>query len=349
MKNYRNAMIAGALGFAACLPGREAQWPPPAPCPAADVVSTRSAVPTDVLIISGGTSCHESQKDLRAPLASATSAVTKRLVDIGFAGVHRINEPSAAELLEKLREPRRQPLLLVLTAHGLLHRSPSSPVPREPGSISTVSECPEIGAPCVSALCIERKLVDVDALVAAIAPERPFALLVVDACSSAHVDVRRARTRVSVLSAATTEQAMGVNGSGFLTEALARFDPGAADRDCDGAVTDVEWFDWLRNEVPRTRRLGVAPIDPKLRRQDDAAEIVLRAVHTAPASCGGSNVTDFGGPRMEDRWLAPRHRLYRGCVALDELDEALPGERRARIPMACADDIGQCFRFEESS
>jgi hypothetical protein len=196
--------------------------------------------------------------------------------------------------------------------------------------------------------------VDIDALVAAVAPARPFAVWIADACSSAHVDVRRATTATAVISASPIRLSTNATGRTYIADTLSRLTLVAADTDCDGALTDLELFGWLDEELPR--RTGTSP-QPKLRRQARAAEFVLLRAEPS-AKCerieagehAEANEQRAGAVREIFHRRHPRHVRMTGCVSRGSEgvlwdDHRVPHDRL--IPMACTAGVGQCFRLRE--
>jgi hypothetical protein len=134
-----------------------------------------------------------------------------------------------------------------------------------------------------SELCFEDDRAAVDDLIALIPSTVPYAVVALNACYSANVDVRHSAVPIAVLSASPTfvvtesKTALGP----WLIDALS----GAADVNRDGLVDDRELLDrvWSESERKRDNEPRVAgSLSPKLRRQAWTAIPVLRTGRVAP-------------------------------------------------------------------
>lgn len=346
--NRRSGLLALACVVLACGKTGPARWPDPAACPAErgrSEVAPRSWQSAEVLLIAAGRPCSD-EDDLHEGIRRDMATVESHLRALGFDTITRLDDPDAATLLKWLARPITRPLLVLHAGHGFVHKSPAAPAPRSPSGVQVTPICSEMGPGCTSTLCVSKQFLDVDALVASVATSRQFAVLIVDACSSAHVDVRRATTAVSVLSATPISLTTNVSGRTFIAETLSKLQLTEADTDCDGSLTDVELYHWLDRELPRST--GTSP-QPKLRRQTDTPWFTLLRSEGRSQCATTSHSRDVGEEPVVFNRRPPRHVRMTGCVR-PRGEGKVPWDDRVEplarlVPMPCTAGVGQCFRL----
>ncbi len=163
---------------------------------------------------------------------------------------------SGADALELFAEPTSRPLVALYSGHGKC--SAYEPGHRNRCALSARSE-----------LCFEDEDLAVDELLARIPAQVEYAALVLNACFSANVDVRRSAAPASVLSASpsfvTANDGRTVLGP-WLEGALR----GSGDANADGQVDDRELLEYLWQQAEGGRRSEPrleGSLMPKLRRQ----------------------------------------------------------------------------------
>jgi len=250
--------------FAAACSGAQARTPAP--------VETYGLHPHVVLFTSSA-ACPGGSSDIARHVGQKAVETEQALTSIDPEMVH-LNDPTADDIEREIALPGGQPLFVVYLGHG----------------------CQSVdGANCdnergPSGLCLRtdtasgsRSWLGVERLLDRVSNNRPWVVLVVDACSSADIDVQHAKVPSSVISASPWDVSAG-SFSSLLGQALRA----PVDRNCDGWFSDQELLEMLvdANEASVSRALvdEYAP-DPKLRRQA-WAELPLWRV--AMAGCNPS-------------------------------------------------------------
>lgn len=185
-----------------------------------------------------------------------------------------------------------------------------------------------------SFLCLaNRELLPVADVLASIAPETPFATVMLNACSSAFVDPRR--PNLVVISASPDEVGTTFDGS-VLGSRLLRALRGRYDRDGDGVFTSAELFAALRGAAVNNH-----PVQTKLRAQSlgplplfgvpraDSMPAVWPGEEQQPSPAEPAIAHDG---RDACRYTRPVRATDRAWL-----------EARGLAACPCADDSGQCF------
>jgi hypothetical protein len=242
------------------------------------------------LTVGAWATCAPGSHDVRR-VVEADVAEMRR---VAGAGQDSLANPTETELKRRLAElagrgALRQGLVVVYSGHGVAtHPTALDPPPDAPASppgppprdgTSHLCLTPTQSLPS-GWLKVEILLEWLDAL----RPALPWAVLVLNACESAFVDVSRTALPVSVISASpypvTVHFGQGNAAASELvratTEAIAQ--PAAHDRNRDGVLDDSELLAAIRSLVAGWRPLLGSPGRPwaKLRRQAPAALPVRR-------------------------------------------------------------------------
>jgi hypothetical protein len=209
-----------------------------------------------VRLVSSGYDCRHQATIARAALAAEGQAVATALAAQGTHVTTRLVDPTSDELLKGVAVEAHGPLLWMYSGHGdLVH----------PGTRTLLAD-EEKQSPtrlADSVLCLADGPLPIERVVLALPPSAPFALMIVNACFSADVDIRSARTEMALVSL-STQMAKTDPASSPLGQAMRQASLANLDRDCDGWLSDGELFAYLQDQAP-ARGYG-API-LKLRRQ----------------------------------------------------------------------------------
>ena len=187
---------------------------------------------------------HDGELDetLKASIDSELPAILAALRKTTGAEPLLLPGAKASDLKATVETKAPVPVVLTFIGHGILRSE------KEGGG---------------SRLCMDDGPLDVDAALAFLNPHTPHAVLILDACSSANVDVRASPVPVSVVSASSDSVKAWRSGwtafGEFLAQALEH-----ADRNHDGVTTDRELLRALAelSGTPVSGRLR-----PSLRRQ----------------------------------------------------------------------------------
>lgn len=292
-----------------------------------------------VLIVAAGQPCLSTQPDIQPMVAQNARQAAKHLKHLGFPEPRVLHEATIERVRSELGADQSGPLTVLYMGHGALTLEGD-----EPRADRALSQCPEHGPRCVSHVCLADGSLAVDELARAVPKATPFAFLVIDACTSAHVDPRGAQTNVSVMSASPVQIDMSVRAQTLLTEGLLRLSREALDLDCDGAVSDLEWFRAWSNA---TSQGTYALAQPKLRRQAAGPQTMMTVAHERCMPRSRPGVVDADARAAEE--FAPAQFRVLGPLGVGE-DLVVDGTRHAAghlVPMACEHAIGQCFRLDE--
>jgi len=292
--------------------------------------------PPSFQVIATGSAC-PGLSDIGGAVAHGVRQAAARLKALGFVEERPLQEPALEQLLAEVGRRRDAPIVFLYSGHGLLTHGDGG---------LRVDACPSTGPRCYSEACLGEgdENVRFDDLVAAVHPDTPLALFLLDACTSADVDVRTARTNVSVMS--TSPFLLNVDTSPeqgtVLSRALARLDSTSVDPNCDGEVTDLELFGTLSGRIEQGR-LGQAV--PKLRRQVREPVPLLRR---RPAPDCVALPHPMEGPASERIEGDPVVLRLSVAAAADGIDvDGKHYPREVLIPTACRKPTGQCFRLPE--
>lgn len=324
------SVLAAAFGATACAHKTTPALPSAAP-----------PVESVVIFASGAPCTNES--GIEADALSAASVMKSAFERLGFASVEVVPHAEHARILAEVARPSERPRIFAFAGHAALAKG--SFVDADPQRSALTAACVESGEPCSSVLCFEDGVVALDRLISAPPAANPFSLFIVDACTSAHVDVRAARGNVAVISASPVAVALPLGGGTLLSDGFTRLPP-SVDLDCDGAVEDWELFVALTSTVEQS---GYRAALPKLRRQvrgrvpflasppaSGSCRMNAVAVREAPSDRIEEYTDDTGRSLVRTEGLVLRESvLPLGGVAVGSSElVALPCER----------DEGQCFR-----
>jgi hypothetical protein len=292
-----------------------------------------------LLVITAGTGhgCPGSL-DIKDKVLDGTEHASGHLERMGFRVLDPLEEPNREELLQEVSRPYDAPVLFLYSGHAVLTTAD--------GRVATAEECVSADPPCRSAACLPGgSPLAFAEIVAMAAPSTPLAVFLLDACSSADVDVRRARTNAAVISASplpVKASAVPVAAT-LLTQGIQRLDVAGMDLDCDGAIDDEELFRVLSS---RLEQGGFHEAIPKLRRQVWTPTPLLAAptsgkcVAQPQAESAEVDVEILDGGDADLRALAP---VSREGVLVDGVHHPAS----ALVPVVCSQPIGQCFRIRE--
>ena len=115
------------------------------------------------------------------------------------------------------------------------------------------------------------------------------------------------------------------------------------DGDCDGSVTDIEFFRALDLELPEGGERGAFLANPKLRRQVPGP-LPLFAL-PAQKGCLPHDVPNYRGVERLDARVYVTHEALRPGEPLLWDGRAIPASSLQLVP--CENDVGQCFREYE--
>lgn len=302
--------------------------------PARSLSLSNTGTSTPAIIFSAGKPCQD-EPDIQAQARSSAMALGAGLRQLGFSPVTVVTNPSRTEILDAVHSLGPRPGLVAYSGHGAVLDAAGHVQER----------CAERGGPCHSALCLaDNDKLTLDEVVAEVAATTELAVLLIDACSSAHVDLRLARAPLSVISASPFSTSLAESGRTPLSDAFARLATDL-DLDCDARLADWELFNGL-NRLIALENDGSAM--PKLRRQirGEAAPL-LRGGHTTcwPERKSRSAMLPDGS----ETYACESGRCSRieGFVApqtpISFDGKNYPANVVAATP--CADDTGQCFRL----
>jgi hypothetical protein len=199
-----------------------------------------------VLMISAGHPCPGSPApDVSTLLAHEADLLSKRIQELGRWHIEPL-APNRRTVTDRIREVDG-PLWLIYGGHGVIDGKGRS------------------------ALCLDDE-VPVDELLAALPPKVPTAVLMLNACRSANVDLQNAGSKpVTVISAATDtienlfpHAQASETAAQKITTVRTIFGTvlesvlGNRDQNCDGWATDRELFDQMKARTPYLTWLGAA-------------------------------------------------------------------------------------------
>jgi hypothetical protein len=300
--------------------------------------SPRPNAKLEVRLVSSGYDCGRKLTLASAPLAVESRAIAATLAAQGVSVKSRLTDPAAADLIAAFAAEAHHQVLWMYSGHGdLVH----------PGTLTPLSDAEKQSPTRMgdSVLCLKDGPLPIERLVRALPRSAPFVVMIVNACFSADVDVRGAPTDMALVSL-STQMAKTDVGRTPLGEAMRLVSLAALDRDCDGALSDLELFAYLQDET--TRRGYGAPI-LKLRRQ-------THLLPTLAATTGCRR--DLPVERHTvDLQVTPyeHYGLLRACVTgyvPADASIVLRGQTIASSQLhatGCRSEIGQCFQLLPSS
>jgi len=253
-------------------------------------------------------------------------AFRRRGIDVA----HPVLDPTRAQVLAAAAPEQARRLIVVYVGHG-------QSADRKTGQLLTKEEA--LLAPPISlrsVLCLRDGPLVMDRLVEEFRDPTPSAMLIANACRSAHVDASRARIDLSVLSASTLEEGRAARHTPLgqaLIDALTQ----DLDLDGDGYASDFELFDAVERRFAR----NFGEPDPKLRRQLKSPFTLFpsgRSLHTAeiPALRSAGERYPFAG-RDHIRFAGRTDEELRAQAGIPNPDVL------ADVP--CHEPVGQCFQY----
>jgi hypothetical protein len=261
---------------------------------------------------------------------------------------HVVHVGGRDEVLAAMREASGAPAVVVYMGHGALLsgdlKPPGTAGGRLPSPLTFLRSCPETGERCLSVACVGNSPLAIEEMVEAVPENAPPVILLADACTSAHVDLRRVnpRSQVAVLSMTPAAIRMLVSGKTIATRAIEDLAAQPLDADCDGIIDDLELFDGLNRVATQGSVTGA---QPKYRRALDNRVPIVRSdrrsgctplLHSthAPTSLTVSQEVD-GSFLVRGRFGAASTLSWAGA-------ELQP---RDLVPLPCLGAVGQCFRL----
>jgi hypothetical protein len=283
--------------------------------------------PLDAIVLTASADCSGTETPLRAAEEGET---LKRMLERDFGlKVKSYHEPSHELLLDVIARPRRTPLLVYFGGHGVL--LPDDPYRGQ------------------SAICSSGQPLLVEHVVHALPKDAPFVFLLLNACFSAHVDVRIEQPPLAVLSAHSGRLDTTAMNDTVLGQLLPAAFSSAADANHDATISDVELFRWIERAAQPAYPGDPFQPHPKLRAQTDAALPVLRldrkriefasAKTRAPPRVSVDRRPPHTFVRVEG-FIAPDGKLhdFERTWSMDQL-----------FAFPCAESTGQCFLVRSAS
>ncbi len=251
---------------------------------------------TQVLIIAAGSDCDGRHHELENGVRAAADELSDAIIGRGGPKPVQVVSPRRCEVEAHVKSLDARPLMLVYIGHGRLEADCDGDALndcRQTEQWCCDSDCGTSSeAPRQSNLCLADGELSVNQIVEWIPWNVPEALVVVDACCSADVDLRRSRVPTSLLSA-TPLRVFTDRGRPVLTGRMAAglreiesIDGETIERNMFGIRTDEELFDYVR----QVARLDDAhSVLPKLRK-NTAKRLAL------PGSATDTAQTDDDAP-----------------------------------------------------
>jgi hypothetical protein len=196
-----------------------------------------------MIVFASGRGCDRRRHQLMMAARTEAAELSEVMHTLGGPTPMILHDPRAREVETRIRRVGPGPLLLLFIGHGVQY----------------------VGADGVkrSALCLADGQLPIEHILTWLPTHLSHAVIVLDMCSSAHVDVRRSPVPTSVISATPSlvnTQRSAPLLTGILIEALRH--EGDLDHPC-GIRSDEELFSFIdrQSSVPR-----IHPLLPKLRR-----------------------------------------------------------------------------------
>jgi hypothetical protein len=310
----KTATTLGALALAACAGQRRA--------PAALIPDGDTAV---VEILLAGRFCTQGaplDPDLAGNVRAEAPALAKAFRDIGLVVSDPVEDPAKTDVERAVAPEGHHPLIVIYSGHGRLAEP-------DGGVLSEEEHRAPPQRPLRSVLCLRDGPLAIEDVVRGFRGPTPAALLVANACFSAHVDLRGIATEVSVISGST--RAIAASSTTPIARELTNVLSLPLDCDGDGRASDFELFAPLERRFPR----GGGNPDPKLLRQ-------LRRPPTFFRSARGAcpiRAPPLDSPFTETFPAGRRHVRFPGRVP-----DAPPGLIHPYgFPDPCSEPVGQCF------
>jgi hypothetical protein len=266
---------------------------------------------------------------LQRILRRETPQVVTAACLLGACPPEPTSDPSSDDLKAAAAPAGRAAIVLIHSGHGrLMDRqtkrvlSDDEALLADPGSVQSV-------------LCLRDGPTPIEDIALAFGQPTTSALFITNACYSAHVDVRHAKTELSLISGSTRLVATS-SGRTPLGRALIDALGGALDRDGDASASDAEIFAALDRQFART----FGEPDPKLRRQlwtDPRFFRSAAAVDEYPIPALGAP-PDPPVTRAGHRYLRFPGRVAEPFARATGLTPEAPA-----VP--CPQAIGQCFQL----
>lgn len=222
---------------------------------------------------------------LDSALAASIERQRPQLAAVWAAPLQRID--TGQELLAELSRADPRPLVLLYVGHARAVQPDPEPA-GEPDATKAMPSA-NVRRPGKTALCLQQGPLIVEDLLAHTHPSVAYAVLLLDACESADVDVRPSPVPAAVLSASPLPVTTTRAGRTALASDLIAALP-CGDHNGDGWVDDGELLEALATiQPPVPTRTPLA----RLRRQSFHALPIVAA--TAPAACDPAPRRDFAG------------------------------------------------------
>ena len=237
-------LLAILTAVTAC--GRKLAVPPSSP--------EQIAPAPDVLLITANLDCDGLATSLRT--AEEAGSIKRLFEDRYHLQVQTMHEPRQQALLDAISRPRRAPFFVYFGGHGIL-----SPNDLYRGQ---------------SALCVSGRPLLVSKIISSLPKDAAFVFLLLNACYSAHVDIRIERPPVAVLSAHSSKLKIKSNGETVLGALLPTMLSTEADTNGDGFISDFEMLRCIERKAESTYPGKSFKPAPRLRTQANSELPALR-------------------------------------------------------------------------
>ena len=288
----------------------------------------------EVRLATSSYDCLGNATNIAAGLTAETDALASALAAQGVHVARPLRNPTSGELALMLGAEADGPLLWMYSGHGDLVK---------PGTRTLLTKVEKDSPRRVadSALCLQDGPWPIARLVERLPRSTPFALLIVNACFSADVDIRQAPVDMALISLSTQKSKQDVDGRTPLGQAMRTLVLADLDLDCDGGLSDLEWFAHLQKES--TRHGYGAPM-LKLRRQTHSLPKLVATRGCHPDLPVEPHIVSL---KLEPyRHYGAEHVRANGYVARDTpmvLDgRNVPADELNAT--GCRSAVGQCFQ-----
>lgn len=247
-----------------------------------------------VLVIASGRECPSGRHPLMKTAREEADALSSVMRSFGGPEPTILYDPRVREVEEHIRRSNPGHLLLLLIGHGTMN---------------------EFAGGVRSAFCLVDGALPIDEMLMWLPAHVSQAVVVLDSCLSAHVDVRRSAVPTSVISA-TPELVDTERTATLLTSLLIESLHAKPNSRLPCAVrTDDELLAFIEQRV----KVQSHPLNPKLRRNTPQPIILPHAILTTKDST--TDCVPAGAPTIDPTWVLSDTALR---IASDELRRTAP-------------------------